>query len=71
MPIRQAAPVFEIQGRREAGLLAERIPIVSGGTRQMGFRPGVGETEGNKVSSIVSGKSVDNCKGASGLERGT
>jgi len=49
---------------------AERKPIVCGGTRRPREGAGVGETGGERRRGVRQGTPVDNCKGASGPERG-
>ena len=56
-------------GKRAFGC-TERESIVLGGSRQPRESVGVGETEGERRSPARQGTPVDNCKGASGLERG-
>jgi hypothetical protein len=68
-----AAPPCEVQGDREVAPsgAAERKLIAVGGNGQPRRKvAGVLETVGDKAPLGSSGGLVDNCKGASGLERG-
>jgi hypothetical protein len=63
-------PPPDVQGDREAGLLAEREPIVVWGNQATTPRGVyVGETSDDKTEGSALCMPVDNYKGACGLER--
>lgn len=68
-----AAPPCEVQGDREVAPSGARGKEAHSRRGKRATAPkgvGVQETAGDKASLGSSGGLVDNCKGASGLERG-